>query len=149
MAAPLLTAAYQALSQLDLGGTRSRGRLISYVVVQGVRWHGMPAATGLQRCISVADPVTRCMPGVPLNCAPPGEEAEPELAAAAGEAHAAAGQVLSLLAWCNLEGGEAEQALACVQALRQLGEAGGGGGGAHTHFAAAFLSLRVLLQLGR
>lgn len=53
-------------------------------------------------------------------------------------------QVLALLAFCNVEAGEAEQAMACLQALRQLGDPQ-----AAAHFAASFLSLRILLQLGR
>jgi hypothetical protein len=52
--------------------------------------------------------------------------------------------VLTLLAWCNAEAGNAEQALQCLQALRQMGE-----DAAAAHFSLSYLSLRTLLQLGR
>jgi len=52
--------------------------------------------------------------------------------------------LLTLLTWCTMESGDAEQALSCLQALRQVAEAQ-----AAAHFATSFLSLRVLLQLGR
>jgi hypothetical protein len=53
-------------------------------------------------------------------------------------------QVLTLLAWCNAEAGDAEQALQCLQALRQMGEEA-----AAAHFSLSYLYLRTLLQLGR
>lgn len=53
-------------------------------------------------------------------------------------------QVLALLTLCNVEACEAEQAQACLQALRQLADPA-----ADAHFATTFLSLRVLLLVGR
>lgn len=53
-------------------------------------------------------------------------------------------QMLTLLAWCNAEAGDAEQALQCLQALRQMGEQA-----TAAHFSLSYLSLRTLLQLGR
>ena len=64
-------------------------------------------------------------------------------------------QVLTLLAWCNAEAGNAEQALQCLQALRQMGEHAAA---AHSlslsylslsYLSLSYLSLRTLLQLGR
>ncbi len=53
-------------------------------------------------------------------------------------------QVLALLALCSVEAGEAVQAQACLQALRSLADPA-----TDAHFATTFLSLRVLLLVGR
>ena len=53
-------------------------------------------------------------------------------------------QVLTLLAWCQVEAGEAQQALACVQALQQMADPA-----VAAHFSLSFLSLRIMLLLGR
>lgn len=53
-------------------------------------------------------------------------------------------QVLALLTLCSVEAGEAVQAQACLQALRSLADPA-----ADAHFATTFLSLRMLLLVGR
>ena len=71
--------------------------------------------------------------------------------------------MLALLAWCYVEAGEAEQALSCLAALRELlaaeaadpspttleGARSSPAAAAAHHYAHAFLSLRALLLAGR
>ncbi|EFN50881.1 hypothetical protein CHLNCDRAFT_141680 [Chlorella variabilis] len=72
------------------------------------------------------------------------EGEEGEEGGLAAEVQAIGGQVLTLLAWCSAEAGEAERALSCLQALQQVA-----GTAAAAHFSSSYLSLRCLLQLGR
>ena len=63
-------------------------------------------------------------------------------------------QVLTLLAWCHVEAGEAEHALSSLAALRELmaateGESSSPAAAAAHHYVHAFLSLRALLLAGR
>ncbi|KAL4424385.1 hypothetical protein ABPG75_001686, partial [Micractinium tetrahymenae] len=118
-------------------GRAFRLRLIHVLQEQGesLAKAGQPAAA-----MPLLNTAYECLSQMDLE--PDAEDGE--LAAVAAEAQAMGASVLALLTFCNVEAGEVEQAHQCLQALHQLTDPA-----TDAHFATTFLSLRVLLLLGR